>query len=126
MFSLALMYLPAAISQSPPDWKSWLSGFGHDTFQYPQWVKDEMNNCTCIFSGTHVLPIASCHTGALMVPKQMVPVDWRLADVMDYCTAKAWLLAHMPPFDQQYLPPSVSVDGRSMFDDNIAFALMVM
>jgi len=37
---------------------------------------------------------------------------------------QAYLLPRMPKFDQQYLPPSVTVDGASMFDDNIAFALM--
>ena len=30
----------------------------------------------------------------------------------------------MPDFDKVYMPPSVSVDGDSMFDDQIAFALM--
>jgi hypothetical protein len=30
----------------------------------------------------------------------------------------------MPEFDKYYMPPSVSVEGGSMFDDNIAFALM--
>ena len=37
---------------------------------------------------------------------------------------KQFLLDHMPEFDQYYMPPAVSVAGQSMFDDNIAFALM--
>ena len=43
---------------------------------------------------------------------------------MRFCLAKAWLVDHMPEWDKHYLPPSVSVTGASMFDDNIAFALM--
>mmetsp|Transcript_96030 Transcript_96030/g.176474 ORF Transcript_96030/g.176474 Transcript_96030/m.176474 type:complete len:364 (-) Transcript_96030:3-1094(-) len=35
-----------------------------------------------------------------------------------------YLLQHMPSFDLQFLPPSVTVEGFSMLDDNIAFALM--
>eukprot|EP00750_Incisomonas_marina_P027159 INCI6147.2.p1 GENE.INCI6147.2~~INCI6147.2.p1 ORF type:complete len:285 (-),score=32.61 INCI6147.2:23-877(-) len=30
----------------------------------------------------------------------------------------------MPEFDKYFMPPSVTVEGNSMFDDNIAFALM--
>ena len=30
----------------------------------------------------------------------------------------------MPEFDKYFMPPSVTVSGQSMFDDNIAFALM--
>ncbi len=30
----------------------------------------------------------------------------------------------MPEFDKHFMPPSVSVNGISMFEDQIAFALM--
>merc|ERR1719450_1875205 len=35
-----------------------------------------------------------------------------------------FLLNQMPAFDQHFLPGSVSVEGNSMLDDNVAFALM--
>lgn len=34
------------------------------------------------------------------------------------------MIDHMPEWDKHFLPPSVTVTGASMFDDNIAFALM--
>uniref|UniRef100_A0A6B2L825 Transglutaminase-like domain-containing protein n=1 Tax=Arcella intermedia TaxID=1963864 RepID=A0A6B2L825_9EUKA len=43
---------------------------------------------------------------------------------MTFCLAKQWLLDHMPEFDKYFMPPSVTVPGRSMFEDNIAFAVM--
>jgi len=43
---------------------------------------------------------------------------------MSFCTARAWLLEHMPQFDLHFLPGSVTVNGTSMLDDVIAFALM--
>ena len=57
---------------------------------------------------------------------------------MSWCSARQFLLSHMPSFDLQFLPGprwkapkgtvavtgAVSVEGASMLDDNIAFALM--
>jgi hypothetical protein len=43
---------------------------------------------------------------------------------LTYCAAKQYLLDHMPEHDKLFMPPSVSIDGGSMFDDNIAFAMM--
>ena len=43
----------------------------------------------------------------------------------DGAQAKAWLIDHMPEWDKHFLPPSVSVTGASMFDDNIAFACAI-
>lgn len=52
-------------------------------------------------------------------------VDWRdSSSKLTYCIAKDWMISHMPEWDKHFLPPSVSVTGASMFDDNIAFALM--
>ena len=55
-------------------------------------------------------------------------VDWRKsvsrAQSLDWCTAKAWLLEHMPEFDLHFLPNSVTVNATSMLDDVIAFSLM--
>jgi hypothetical protein len=51
-------------------------------------------------------------------------VNWREATDLTFCVAKQWLLEHMPSFDKYFLPPSVTVKGANMFDDNIAFALM--
>ena len=60
-----------------------------------------------------------------------VVVDWRAAvraadagSALDFCTAKAWLVDHMPAFDLHYLPPSVSINVTSMLDDVAAFAVM--
>lgn len=52
------------------------------------------------------------------------PVDWLRAQELTWCSAKQFLLTHMPRFDLHFLPGSVSVEGTSMLDDNIAFALM--
>jgi hypothetical protein len=43
---------------------------------------------------------------------------------LTWCVAKQYLLDHMPTFDQHFLPPSVTLSGDSMLDDNIAFSLM--
>jgi len=76
---------------------SWLQDFGHDTFQYPQWILEQKERCR-------------------NDPKRSETIDW--------CVARDWLLNHMPEFDKHFMPPSVSVNGTSMFDDQIAFALM--
>ena len=90
-------------------YRDWLNDFGHDTFQYPDWIKEQRNSCVC--KGEQCTDINK---------KDDSDED----DDLTWCVAKKYLLAHMPEFDKQYLPPAVSVDGDSMFDDQIAFALM--
>jgi hypothetical protein len=94
---------------SATDWLEWLSVFGHDTFQYPSWVKEQQRTCECS-------PEGKC----IDVGRKTRLSD----DELTWCVAKQYLLDHMPTFDKSFMPPSVSVDGESMFDDNIAFALM--
>ena len=92
-----------------PDWQSWLANLGHDTYSYPAWVDQQMAGCRC-------RPEGCADRGA--------PVQWRQASALSFCTAKSWLLEHMPEFDKHFLPPSIAVNGTSMLDDHIAFALM--
>ena len=94
--------------QEKAPYKDWLSDFGHDTFQYPEWIKEQRENCIC--NGE------KCEDTSKVNVNDPEELTW--------CVAKKYLLAHMPDFDKQYLPPAVSVDGDSMFDDQIAFALM--
>ena len=86
------------------DWRSWLDGFGHDIYRYPPWIVEQIQNCS--------LP----HYSSLTELQQDAPLT--------YCAAKQYLLDHMPEHDKLFMPPSVSIDGGSMFDDNIAFAMM--
>ena len=100
----ALVCLPVTVSS---DWKAWLEGFGHDVYRYPEWIMIQKRNCTC------------------MHDKCNVPAISLLSDApLTFCAAKQYLLQHMPEHDKLFMPPSVSIDGGSMFDDNIAFAMM--
>ena len=92
---------------TPPAWKTWLEGLGHDIYRYPQWIMDQKNNCTCVHEQCNVA------TSALAPDAPLT-----------FCAAKQFLLLHMPEHDKTFMPPSVSIDGGSMFDDNIAFAMM--
>ena len=109
--------MPARV-QGPPEWLTWLDRFGHDVYQYPQWVQDQISSCKCTpVTGGAYTTVACTDNGA--------KVDWRdSSSKLTYCLAKSWLISHMPEWDKHFLPPSVSVAGASMFDDNIAFALM--
>jgi hypothetical protein len=123
---------PAPLPPAPPSWVRWLHRFGHDVWQYPPWVAAQIASCKCTFAmdGASGSTTASCTDGGRQV-------DWRKAmstaagaggapapAALTYCLAKAWLVDHMPEWDKHFLPPSVAVNGASMFDDNIAFALM--
>lgn len=89
------------------DWQAWIQGFGHDVYRYPAWILEQKNNCTC--------PGGQCN---------ILQAQLQSDAPMTFCAAKQFLLDHMPEHDKQFMPPSVSIDGGSMFDDNIAFALM--
>ena len=98
----------------------WLRNFGHDTYAYPLWVQHQQLACECKPGGM----AATCHTAG-------TAVDWRaavrtspLGAPLTWCIARAWLLDHMPEFDKRFLPPSITVNGSSMLDDQLAFALM--
>eukprot|EP00747_Dinoflagellata_sp_TGD_P197810 gnl/TRDRNA2_/TRDRNA2_69628_c0_seq1.p1 gnl/TRDRNA2_/TRDRNA2_69628_c0~~gnl/TRDRNA2_/TRDRNA2_69628_c0_seq1.p1 ORF type:complete len:440 (+),score=49.53 gnl/TRDRNA2_/TRDRNA2_69628_c0_seq1:56-1375(+) len=92
-------------------WQSWLQDFGHDTYRYPEWIRAQKEACSCRGE-----PIA-CHEAG-------VAVDWHSSTSLTYCVALQYSLEQMPSFDKAFLPPAVSMDGTSMLDDNIAFALM--
>lgn len=53
-------------------------------------------------------------------------MNWTSAKTLTWCVAKHFLLTQMPEFDLYFLPGSVSVEGTSMLDDNIAFSLMAL
>ena len=98
----------------------WLKNFGHDTYAYPLWVQQQQLACECNPGGT----AAACSSAG-------TPVDWRaavrtsaLGAPLTWCLARAWLLDHMPEFDKRFLPPSITVTGSSMLDDQLAFAVM--
>ena len=109
-----------APAPAPAPWQTWIKDFGHDAFQYPAWVKAQMADCRC----EHASP--SQATGGRYISRcaDGQGRDAHDADTLTYCGAKQWLLDHMPEFDKGFMPPSVAVDGASMFDDNIVFALM--
>ena len=116
-----LLFVPlcaAAASATPAanvEWLSWLDNLGHDTYSYPLWISEQINDCRCARIATG---------GGACTWKSGSAVDWRGATELTFCTCKSWLLSHMPEFDLHYLPGSVSVNGTSMLDDTIAFALM--
>ena len=89
-----------------------LSRLGHDDFALPAWIHSQMADCACA-------PAArpTC-------AERGAAVDWRAATHVTFCVAKSYLLERMPAFDLQFLPASVTVNGTSMLDDNVAFALM--
>eukprot|EP00729_Bicosta_minor_P011397 gene11397-5596_t len=129
-----------------PGWRQWIENFGHDTFvyehvahlgtlephpvafrspdlhlcgtfvrlyRYPDWVADQMAACVC----SKVQPSGfQCLAGGKSLPAQ--------PEELSFCVAKSYMLARMPTFDLHYLPPAVTVQGTSMLDDNIAFALL--
>lgn len=122
---VACLTMAVQCKQDTTDWSDWLSGFGHDVFRYPDWILDQMRNCSCSFTQQGANFIPTCKTRD---SGEWLPVNWKKSiqndDPLDYCVSKEWMLLHMPAFDLHYLPPSVSIDGQSMLDDTIAFSLM--
>ena len=97
------------------EWLPWIDNLGHDNYSYPSWISDQIMECHCAQTKAGIACIRT---------EDRTRVDWRKADKLSFCTSKAWLLDHMPAFDLHFLPGSVSVNGTSMLDDTIAFALM--
>lgn len=95
------------------DWEDWIADFGHDTFQYPGWIKEQRSRCQCDMMENKITCTELGREGTVKNDEELT-----------WCVAKQYLLDHMPEFDKNFMPPSVSVDGDSMFDDQIAFALM--
>eukprot|EP00697_Spironema_sp_BW2_P009572 gnl/Spiro4/24526_TR12160_c0_g1_i1.p1 gnl/Spiro4/24526_TR12160_c0_g1~~gnl/Spiro4/24526_TR12160_c0_g1_i1.p1 ORF type:complete len:448 (+),score=35.16 gnl/Spiro4/24526_TR12160_c0_g1_i1:40-1383(+) len=110
--------LAACLEPPPQTWKSWIKDFGHDSFQYPGWVVEQMQRCACHLVNRDI--VRCFESGSRVSYRASAATNQSLT----YCVAKAWLLDHMPEFDKNFLPPSVSVLYHSMLDDNIAFALM--
>ena len=109
-YLVLLIHLVLCVATSQKQYKAWLDDFGHDTFQYPEWVEKQRKSCVC--KGLK----CSDESGNNPVTGRGNELTW--------CIAKNFLLNHMPEFDKQFLPPAVSVTGDSMLDDQIAFALM--
>lgn len=74
-------------------------------------------NCELATGSSQAEPYFECQEASQAV-------DWRLASDLSWCSCKHFLLNHMPAFDLDFLPPAVTVEGDSMLDDTIAFALM--
>ncbi len=124
----AAVLTPSASSAAASSWQDWITGLGHDTYSYPEWINAQIQTCHCHFNA----PVESSRPHAardVQCTDARGRVDWR-ADVargvsaLSFCTSKLWLLEHMPEFDLSFLPGSVSVNGTSMLEDHIAFALM--
>ena len=94
------------------NYTEWLHEFGHDTFQYPDFITEQMRRCVCTTESTS--------SKTICLEDGVKPSSDRLT----FCLAKQFLASHMPEFDKNFLPPSVSVAYGSMLDDNIAFSLM--
>lgn len=126
-YLLLLLFLFPSWTIAAPSYVQWLERFGHDDYTYPDFILEAMNNCDCAIVEGSEVPVCR------RFPINVV-VSWRAAvasarahdgsDDLDFCTAKAWLLEHMPSFDLDYLPPSISVNVTSMLDDVAAFAVM--
>lgn len=116
LFSIAWLAAaaPALGSGSEAEWKGWLSNFGHDNYVFPEWIREQMLACECSVAGGLAGDV-TCRDTREGSPAQQGT---------SFCEAKEWLLNRMPEFDRSFLPPSVSVEGRSMCDDNVAFWLM--
>jgi hypothetical protein len=116
-------------------WQGWLARFGHDDFAWPWFITRQISTCRCMPASEN---LANCSE---LVHGSWQPVSWRDAvrkdhdallggghagrdGALTYCVSLAWLLEHMPPWDANFLPPSVVGNGSSMLEDNIAFALM--
>ena len=97
--------LIATTAVSAGNWQDWLKDFGTDQFQYPDWAMAQKVLCECTAN--------TCKS-------TYKPV----AGELSYCEAKNWTLQHMPKKDAFYLPGAVSVQGDSMLDDSIIFAMM--
>ena len=96
-----------------PAWRQWIARFGHDVFTYPDWITAQMEACKC---SRDVAGLFSCTENVKPLPA--APTE------LTFCVAKEYLLRRMPTFDMHYLPAAVTVTGKNMLDDNIAFALM--
>lgn len=107
----AACVLTVVSAAKPPPWRSWISEFGHDVFTYPDWITDQMAACVCSRDAA----------GSFSCKEADAPIK---PTELTFCVAKQYLLQRMPSFDQHYLPPAVTVHGKNMLDDNIAFALM--
>jgi len=110
--SLLFAMSTASHSMISGNWSMWLEGFGHDIYRYPEWILQQKESCYCEAFGAQNNRII-CSSSIIKEPSDLT-----------WCVAKQFLLDNMPEFDKAYMPPSVSVDGDSMFDDNIAFTLM--
>lgn len=109
----ALLFFEPCWSQQ---WKDWLKEFGHDSFRYPGWIREQMQGCSCHLAD-EVQVICLERLSGERFP-QATPKE------LSWCSARQYLLSHMPSFDLQFLLGAVSVEGTSMLDDNLAFALM--
>lgn len=102
-------------------WREWIKGFGVDAWQYPGWVADQAKACNCEvrdYSPPIKVECSSYEGG------KWGSVQFHSTSPLSFCVLKQWLLDHMPEFDKNYLPPSVSVNGNSSLDDTVAFTLM--
>jgi len=148
----ALLLLLSPIPSLSLNWTSWIKDFGHDSYRYPSWISSQMAACSCRVSYDRAPepPLVRCFDAGSPEQEILMQMAENLgsfggdgsdssstlehvtkaddletfAQANPFCFGKAWLLSRMPPFDRSYLPPSVSIEGTSMLDDNLAFYLM--
>lgn len=100
---LLLSLLIATVVAAPHEWQQWMKHFGHDVWDYPHFVAEQM-----------------------VCPKLPPPISKNLTEVT-FCSAKRWLIDHRHALFPTSHGPSVSVRvAGSSFDDNIAFTLMAL
>ena len=87
------------ILAAPSPWSEWLVNFGHDDYVYPRWITNQMEDGRC----------QPTHDEARDAWTSVCSAAGEAPGAVTFCSAKQFLLDHMPEFDKTYLPPSVSV-----------------
>ena len=64
--ALCVLLSMAAICEATPAWQEWISKFGHDVYEYPPWIADQMVECKC--SRTDKGSFSCLDAGATDVP----------------------------------------------------------
>ena len=73
------------------NYTEWLHNFGHDTYQYPAFITEQMQRCVCTTDST------SSKTTCL--EDGVAPSS----DHLTFCLAKQFLAGHMPELDKNVL-----------------------
>jgi len=81
LFTMLVLTVVNAENSSNPPYLSWIQDFGHDTFQFPDWIKVQMNACSCSRSPSPDSRGNVCFESGS-------PVDVEKGQVLTFCLAK--------------------------------------